>query len=165
MEFVFDKEKNKEKIESFKMFIMDHKNTQGALMPVLQEAQEVFGFLPLEILQLISRLLSIPMAEIYGVATFYSQFSFIPKGENVISICLGTACYVKGAQAILEEFENTLGIKSGNTTPDLKFSINSTRCIGECSLAPVITINEDTYAKVTKNQVKSLIEKYGNEVQ
>ena len=99
------------------------------------------------------------------MATFYSQFSFIPKGENVISICLGTACYVKGAQAILEEFENTLGIKSGSTTPDLKFSINSTRCIGECSLAPVITINEDTYAKVTKNQVKSLIEKYGNEVQ
>lgn len=165
MEFVFDKEKNKEKIESFKMFIRDHKNTQGALMPVLQEAQGVFGFLPLEILQMISRLLNIPMAEIYGVATFYSQFSFIPKGENTISVCLGTACYVKGAQAILEEIENTLGIKSGSTTPDLKFSINSTRCIGECSLAPVITINEDTYAKVTKNQVKSLIEKYGNEVE
>lgn len=164
MEFVFDKEKNKEKIESFKMFIQDYKNTPGALMPILQEAQEVFGYLPLEILQLISRLLNIPMSEIYGVATFYSQFSFIPKGENIISVCLGTACYVKGAQAILEEIENVLGIKAGNTTPDLKFSISSTRCVGECSLAPVITINEDIYAKVTKDKIKELIEKYRNEV-
>lgn len=164
MEFVFDKEKNKEKIEKFKMFIQEHKNTPGALMPVLQEAQESFGFLPLEILQLISRQLNIPMSEIYGVATFYSQFSFIPKGENIISVCLGTACYVKGAQAILEEIENTLNIKAGETTPDLKFTINSTRCVGECSLAPVITINENIYAKVTKSEIKGLIEKYGNEV-
>lgn len=164
MEFIFDKEKNKEKIESFKMFIQGHKDTPGALMPVLQEAQEVFGYLPLEILQLISRLLNIPMSEIYGVATFYSQFSFIPKGENIISVCLGTACYVKGAQAILEEIESVLGIKAGETTSDLKFSINSTRCVGECSLAPVITINEDIYAKVTKDKVKELIEKYRNEV-
>lgn len=164
MEFVFDIEKNKEEIENFKMFIQDHKDTPGALMPVLQEAQEVFGFLPLEILQIISRQLNIPMSEIYGVATFYSQFTFIPKGENVISVCLGTACYVKGAQAILEEIERVLEIKSGSTTPDLKFSINSTRCVGECSLAPVITINEDIYAKVTKDKVKELIEKYRNEV-
>lgn len=164
MEFVFDKEKNKEKIESFKMFIQDHKETPGALMPVLQEAQEVFGYLPREIMQLISRTLKIPMAEIYGVATFYSQFSFIPKGKNIISVCLGTACYVKGAQAILEEIEAVLGIKAGSTTPDLKFSIDSTRCVGDCSLAPVIVINEDVYAKVTKNKVKELIEKYRNEV-
>jgi len=164
MEFVFDKEKNKEKIESFKMFIQDHKDTPGVLMPVLQEAQEVFGYLPREIMQLISRSLKIPMAEIYGVATFYSQFSFIPKGKNIISVCLGTACYVKGAQAILEESEAVLGIKAGNTTPDLKFSIDSTRCVGDCSLAPVIVINEDVYAKVTKNKVKELIEKYRNEV-
>lgn len=164
MEFVFDKEKNKEKIESFKMFITEHKNTQGALMPVLQEAQAAFGYLPLEVLQLISKQLKIPMAEIYGVATFYAQFSFIPKGENIISVCLGTACYVKGSQDILQEIENVLGIKTGETTPDIKFSINSTRCVGECSLAPVITVNEDIYAKVTKNEVKSIIEKYKNEV-
>lgn len=164
MEFVFDKEKNKEKIESFKMFMQDNKDTPGPLMPVLQEAQETFGYLPLEIMQLISRTLKIPMAEIYGVATFYSQFTFIPKGKNIISVCLGTACYVKGAQAILEEIENTLGIKAGNTTPDLKFSIDSTRCVGDCSLAPVIVINEDVYAKVTKDKVKALIEKYRNEV-
>lgn len=164
MEFVFDKEKNKEKIESFKMFMQYHKDTSGPLMPVLQEAQETFGYLPLEILQLISKYLKIPMAEIYGVATFYSQFTFIPKGENIISVCLGTACYVKGAQAILEEIENILGIKAGNTTPDLKFSIDSTRCVGDCSLAPVIVINEDVYAKVTKDKIKALIEKYRNEV-
>lgn len=164
MEFVFDKEKNKEKIENFRMFIQDHKETSGALMPVLQEAQNVFGYLPLEILQTISRLLNIPMAEIYGVATFYSQFSFVPKGENIISICLGTACYVKGAQAILEELESQLGIKAGYTTPDLQFSINSTRCVGDCSLAPVILINEDIYPKIAKDQVKGIIEKYRSEV-
>lgn len=164
MEFVFDKEKNKEKIDNFKMFMEDHKETSGVLMPVLQEAQNVFGYLPLEILQMISRTLNIPMAEIYGVATFYSQFSFVPKGENIISICLGTACYVKGAQAILEELESQLGIKAGYTTPDLQFSINSTRCVGDCSLAPVIVINEDIYPKIAKDQVKGIIEKYRSEV-
>ncbi len=164
MEFVFDKEKNKEKIESFKMFIQDHKDTSGVLMPVLQEAQNVFGYLPLEILQMISRMTNIPMAEIYGVATFYSQFSFVPKGENIISICLGTACYVKGAQTILEEIETQLGIKAGYTTPDLQFSINSTRCVGDCSLAPVIVINEDIYPRVTKDEIKGLIDKYRSEV-
>jgi len=164
MEFKFDKEKNKEKIEDFKLFIQELKETQGALMPVLQEAQGIFGYLPLEILQLISRLLNIPMAEIYGVATFYSQFSFIPKGENIISVCLGTACYVKGAQAILEEIESLLGIKAGFTTSDLKFSITSTRCVGDCSLAPVIVINEDVYPRMQKNAVKEVIQKYRSEV-
>lgn len=164
MEFKFDIEKNKAKIEEFKLFIHDHMETQGVLMPVLQEAQNIFGYLPLEMLQMISRMLNIPMAEIYGVATFYSQFSFIPKGENTISVCLGTACYVKGAQAILEEIENQLGIKAGYTTPDLKFSINSTRCVGDCSLAPVIVVNEDIYPKITKDRIKEVIEKYRSEV-
>lgn len=164
MEFKFDKEKNKDKIEAFKMFMKGHKGTKGVLMPVLQEAQGVFGYLPIEILQLISRQLNIPMSEIYGVATFYSQFSFIPKGENIISVCLGTACYVKGAQAILEEIEDQLGIKAGFTTPDLKFSITSTRCIGDCSLAPVIIINEDIYPKIQKEKVNEILEKYKSEV-
>lgn len=113
---------------------------------------------------MISRTLNIPMAEIYGVATFYSQFSFIPKGENIISVCLGTACYVKGAQTILEEIESQLGIKAGYTTPDLKFSINSTRCVGDCSLAPVIVINEDIYPKIAKDKIQELIQKYRSEV-
>lgn len=164
MEFKFDKEKNKEKIESFRQFIEDHRDTQGVLMPVLQEAQNVFGYLPLEILQMISRMLQIPMSEIYGVATFYAQFSFIPKGENIISVCLGTACYVKGAQEILGEIENQLGIKAGYTTPDLKFSINSTRCVGDCSMAPVILVNEDIYPRIKKDEVKEVLAKYRSEV-
>jgi NADH:ubiquinone oxidoreductase subunit E len=113
---------------------------------------------------MISKILFVPMSEIYGVATFYSQFSFIPKGDNIISICLGTACYVKGATIILEEIENQLGIKAGNTTPDLKFSIDSTRCLGDCSLAPVILINENVYAKVKKENVKEILQKYRDEV-
>jgi len=164
MEFKFDKEKNKDKIDEFKLFVQENKDNPGALMPVLQEAQGIFGYLPLEILQLISRLLNIPMAEIYGVATFYSQFSFIPKGRNKISVCLGTACYVKGAQAILEEIEGQLGIKAGYTTPDLEFSITSTRCVGDCSLAPVILINEDVYPRIQKDEVKEVIKKYRSEV-
>lgn len=160
MEFVFDTEKNKEKIDAFKSFIEDNKDTQGALMPVLQEAQVVFGYLPLEIMQMISRTLKVPMSEIYGVATFYSQFSFIPKGENIISICLGTACYVKGAETILEELENQLGIKAGETSSDLQFSIDSTRCIGDCSLAPVILVNEDIYPRIKKEDVKEVLQKY-----
>lgn len=161
MEFKFDLEKNKEKINDFRVFIHDHKETPGALMPVLQEAQEVFGYLPLEVLEMISRGLNVPMAEVYGVATFYSQFSFIPKGENKISLCLGTACYVKGAQEILEEIENILGIKSGETTSDLKFSIAATRCLGDCSLAPVMMINdEDVYARLKKEDIKGILEKY-----
>ncbi|MDF2676834.1 MAG: hydC [Bacillota bacterium] len=164
MEFSFDKEKNKEKIEIFRMFVEQNKEDKGALMPVLQEAQIIFGYLPLEMLQMISKILFVPMSEIYGVATFYSQFSFIPKGDNIISICLGTACYVKGATIILEEIENQLGIKAGNTTPDLKFSIDSTRCLGDCSLAPVILINENVYAKVKKENVKEILQKYRDEV-
>lgn len=160
MEFIFDMDKNKDKIDSFKVFIKEHEHKQGALMQVLQEAQNTFGYLPLEMLELTSKGLNIPMAEIYGVATFYSQFSFIPNGENNISVCLGTACYVKGAQAILEEIESNLGISQGGTTPDMKFSIHPTRCVGDCSLAPVIIINEDVYPKVKKDDIKSILNKY-----
>ncbi len=160
MEFVFDMEKNKDKIDNFKVFIREHEDKLGALMQVLQEAQNSFGYLPIEMLEVTSKGLNIPMAEIYGVATFYSQFSFIPKGDNNISVCLGTACYVKGAQAILEEIEDTLGIKQGGTTTDMKFSINPTRCVGDCSLAPVILINEDVYPRVKKSEIKNILLKY-----
>ena len=160
MEFVFDMEENKDKIDNFEVFIREHEDKLGSLMQVLQEAQNSFGYLPMEMLELTSKGLKIPMAEIYGVATFYSQFSFIPKGENNIHVCLGTACYVKGAQAILEEIESTLGIKQGGTTTDMKFSINPTRCIGDCSLAPVILINEDVYPRVKTDDIKKILEKY-----
>lgn len=160
MEFKFDMEKNKDKIQEFKMFIHEHEDKPGALMPVLQEAQEVFGYLPVEILEIISKGLSIPMAEVYGVVTFYSQFSLIPKGEYTIGICLGTACYVRGAKDLLDETEEILGIKAGATTPDLKFSIDATRCIGACGLAPVITVNDDVYGRLKKGDMKAIIDKY-----
>ena len=160
MEFAFDMKENKKGIEEFEDFIQENKEKSGALMPIMQEAQEKFGYLPIEILQLISKRLKVSLAEIYGVATFYSQFSFIPIGENKINVCLGTACYVKGAQDILEEIEDDLGIKQGETTPDLKFSIIESRCLGDCSLAPVFTVNEDVYPNVTRKDIKGILEKY-----
>ena len=160
MEFEFDIEENKEQIIAFKKFIDSKKNTPGPLMPLLQQAQEDFGYLPKEILEIISRKTSIPMAEIYGVATFYSQFSFVPQGKNKISVCMGTACYVKGAQEILEEIETQLGVKSGETTVDEVYSIASARCVGDCSIAPVILVNEDVYAKVKKDDIKDILAKY-----
>lgn len=160
MEFTFDLEENKEKIKEFKIFINENKEKQGALMPVLQEAQGKFGYLPIEILRIVSKDLGIPLAEIYGVTTFYSQFTFIPKGENDISVCLGTACYVKGAEKIMAELEKVLNVQSGGTTTDLKFSITPTRCIGACGLAPVININEDTYGQLKPEDIKGIIEKY-----
>ena len=104
--------------------------------------------------------LDIPVSEVYGVATFYSQFSLRPKGENVVSVCTGTACYVKGAQAVLEEVENVLGIKAGETTKDGKFTIQDTRCLGCCGLAPVMVINEDVYGRLTPADIKGIFEKY-----
>ncbi|WP_422485571.1 NAD(P)H-dependent oxidoreductase subunit E [Gudongella sp. DL1XJH-153] len=160
MEFKFDKEENKEQIVAFMRFLDSKKNTPGPLMPSLQHAQEVFGYLPKEVLEIISKELSIPMAEIYGVATFYSQFSFVPTGKNKISVCMGTACYVKGAQSILEEIESQLGIESGETTVDEVFSIAAARCVGDCSIAPVILVNEDVYAKVKKDDITEILAKY-----
>lgn len=161
MEFVFDMEANKEKIEELNSFIDENKDKSGVLMPVMQEVQNKFGYLPKEILSLVSDRLNIPLAEIYGVATFYSQFTFIPMGENKISVCLGTACYVKGAQGILEEIQKNLGLENGiNTTQDLKFSIVEARCLGDCSLAPVFTVNEDVYPNVTKKDIKKILKNY-----
>lgn len=160
MEYKFDLEKNEVLLKEFKAFLSEIKKNNGALMPALQKAQELFNYLPKEVLKLISDELNIPLAEIYGVATFYSQFSFIPKGENQINVCLGTACYVKGAQSILEEFEKELGIKQGETTSDLKFSIGQARCLGDCSKAPVVMINSDIFPLVKKKDVKKILDNY-----
>lgn len=160
MEFVFDMEENKDKLEELMSFIYENKEKSGVLMPVLQETQMKFGYLPKEVLEIISKELKTPLAEIYGVCTFYSQFSFIPKGKNIISVCLGTACYVKGAEKILEEVKSVLGIDTGGTTEDLKFSIASTRCIGACGLAPVMSINEEIYGNLKVEDIKGILEKY-----
>ena len=160
MEFVFDWEANEENIRELKIFIKENKGKKGALMAVLHKAQDLFGYLPIEVQRMISEELRIPLSEIYGVATFYSQFTLIPKGENVINVCLGTACYVKGAQQIIDKLEELLKIKSGQTTPDRKFSIDTTRCIGACGLAPVIAINGEVYGNITADDVEGIIEKY-----
>lgn len=160
MEFKFNWEGNKDRIDKLTRFMEANKEKKGVLMLVLQEAQELFGYLPKEILELISTNLKIPLSEIYGVATFYSQFSLIPKGEYVIGVCLGTACYVKGGQQILNKLEDILGITVGQTTPDEKFSIDGTRCLGACGLAPVMMINGETYGRLNVDSIEEIINKY-----
>lgn len=140
--------------------IARHRDQPGGLMPILQEAQGIYGYLPIEVQTMIADGLGISLSEVYGVATFYSQFSLSPKGEHRISVCLGTACYVKGSDKILEAVEKRLGIKSGECTPDGMFSIDSCRCVGACGLAPVMMVDEDVYGKVTPEQVDGIIDSY-----
>lgn len=140
--------------------IARHKDEQGAVMPVLQEAQEIFGYLPEEAQILVAEGLDVPLSEVYGVSTFYSQFALNPKGRYQVSVCLGTACYVKGAADILAAVEQKLGCKSGSVTPDGKFSVDSTRCIGACGLAPVMMVNNDVYGRLTPDQVGPILDKY-----
>lgn len=153
-------EQDQLKMQELKQFIEAHKNDKGPLMPVMQKAQDIFGYLSLEIQSVIAEGLGIPVSEVYGVATFYSQFSLEPKGEYTISVCTGTACYVKGAQAVLDEIEKNLGIACGKTTPDGKFTLEATRCIGCCGLAPVLTINGDVYGRLAPADVHEILEKY-----
>ena len=126
----------------------------------MQKAQELFGYLSLETMQLISDRLDVPVSEIYGIATFYALFSLTPKGDNVISVCTGTACYVKGAAAVLDAVKKQLGIEAGETTPDGKFSIQDTRCLGCCGLAPVMTVDGEVYGRLTPADVKDILAKY-----
>jgi NADH:ubiquinone oxidoreductase subunit E len=150
----------KEKLSKLEHIINEHKNMQGPLMPVLNETQELFGYLPEEAQKLISAALNISMAEIYGVATFYSRFTLQPRGKHTIGVCLGTACYVKNAQAILDKIKNEIKIGAGETTPDGLFTLEATRCIGCCGLAPVMTVGEDVYGKLVPEDVLDIIKKY-----
>ena len=133
---------------------------RGALMPVLHAAQNSDGYLPSEVQSVIAEELNIPLAEVYGVATFYSQFSLTPKGKHKISICLGTACYVKGSDKILEAVEHELRVRCGECTPDKKFSIESCRCVGACGLAPVMIIDGEVYGRLKPDDVKGILDKY-----
>ena len=140
--------------------IAAHKGQPGATMPVLQAAQDIFGYLPEEVQIMIAEGLDIPLSEVYGVVSFYAQFSVNPKGTYRISVCLGTACYVKGAGDILQAVQQKLGITSGGITPDGKFSLDACRCIGACGLAPVMMINDDVYGRLTPDQVAGILDSY-----
>ena len=154
------KEQIAAKTEELENYITEMKDVQGCLIPIMQKAQELFGYLSLETMQLISDRLDVPVSEIYGIATFYALFSLTPKGDNVISVCTGTACYVKGAAAVLDAVNKQLGIEAGETTPDGKFSIQDTRCLGCCGLAPVMTVDGDVYGRLTPADVKDILAKY-----
>lgn len=143
-----------------KEVIARHKDERGATIPVLHEAQEIYGYLPIEVQEIISEGLGVPLAEIYGIVTFYTQFSLNPKGEYQIGVCLGTACYVKGSGDILEKIKEKLGIDVGQCTPDGKFSLDATRCIGACGLAPVMTVNDDVHGRLTVDDVDDILAKY-----
>lgn len=136
------------------------KDQQGALMPILQKAQDIYGYLPIEVQTIISNETGIPLEKIYGVVTFYSQFSLYPKGKYNISVCLGTACYVKGSGDLFTRLKERLGIEGGQTTSDGKFSLTDCRCIGACGLAPVLTVNEDVYGRLTVDDIDGIIAKY-----
>ena len=142
--------------------IAEHKDQDGAVIPVLHKAQEIYGYLPIEVQEMISEGLDVPLAEIYGIVTFYTQFSLNPKGKYHISVCLGTACYVKGSGDILDKIKEILGIEVGECTPDGLFSIEATRCIGACGLAPVLTVNDDVYGRLVVDDVEGIIAKYKN---
>ena len=141
-------------------FIAQQKGQPGSVMPVLQKTQAIFGYLPEEALIMVAKGLDVPLSELYSVGSFYAQFSFNPKGEHQVAVCLGTACYVKGAQEVLEAVEKKLGVMSGSISPDGKFSVDATRCIGACGLAPVMTVDGEVYGRLTPDQVDPILDKY-----
>ena len=140
--------------------IDEYKGTPGALMPVLQKAQDIYGYLPIEVQKIIATRMGVSLEEVFGVSSFYSQFVLNPKGEIAIAVCLGTACYVKGSGDILNKITDILGLPAGATTPDGKYSLEATRCIGACGLAPVLTINNEVYGKLQASDMAKILEKY-----
>jgi NADP-reducing hydrogenase subunit HndA len=140
--------------------IEKYDGVKGAMMPILQEAQEIYGYLPIEVQRIIAEKTGTPLEEIYGVASFYAQFKFNPNGEVAVAVCLGTACYVKGSGDIIQEFSDRLGLPVGSTSPDGKYSLEATRCIGACGLAPVLTVNGEVYGRLTKADVPGILAKY-----
>ena len=146
--------------EQLDAVIAELKGTPGALMPVLQKAQDIYGYLPIEVQRMIALKMGVSIEEVYGVSTFYSQFVLNPKGDVSIAVCLGTACYVKGSGDILDKITQILGLPAGSTTPDGKYSLEATRCIGACGLAPVLTINNEVYGRLVPADMDKILEKY-----
>lgn len=151
-----------EKFNDLEQFINNLPDKKGALIAVLHRAQHLFGYLPQEVQLFIGEKLDIPASKIYGVVSFYSFFNMEPKGDYQINVCLGTACFVRGADKVMEELEKELGIKAGETTADGKFSLDGLRCVGACGLAPVVMVNDKVYGRITKDDVKGIVDEYKN---
>jgi NADH-quinone oxidoreductase subunit E len=137
--------------------LASHTGEKAELIPILQQVQKVLGYLPEEAMSQIARFVDVPECTVYGVATFYAQFKFVPLGRNVIKVCRGTGCYVRGAPRILDEIEKLLGIKDGETTPDMEYTLETVACFGSCALAPVMVINDRVYGRMTPDKVKQIL--------
>ena len=155
---VFDGTREQE--EKLASLIAEYKNVEGNLMPVLQGAQDIYGYLPIEVQKKIAEGLGLSLSEVYGAVSFYSQFALNPKGKVAISVCLGTACYVKGSGDIYNALMEKLGIVGGECTPDGKFSLDACRCVGACGLAPVMMINDEVYGRLTVDDLDDILAKY-----
>lgn len=146
-----------DKINELIQICKTHNNEPGELINILHKAQGIFGYLPAEVQQIVARQLQIPVSKVYGVVTFYSFFTMTPKGEHPVSVCMGTACYVRGAEKVLDEFKRVLKINVGETTADGKYSLSSLRCVGACGLAPVVLIGEKVYGRVVPGEVEKIL--------
>ena len=143
-----------------KAVIAEHCHDKSNVMVVMQKAQDIYGYLPIEVQEMIADGMGVPLEKVYGVATFYAQFALSPKGQYNISVCLGTACYVKGSQKVLDKLSEVLNVPVGGTTPDGRFTLQATRCLGACGLAPVMTINDEVYGRLTPDAIPDIIAKY-----
>lgn len=148
------------KFEELKTYIDGMKHSPGPLMPIMQKAQDIFGYLPIEVQDFIAEELGIPMIDVYGVATFYAQFAIEKKGENIIGACMGTACYVRGAEKVLEKLKSELNVEVGKTTKDGKFTLEATRCLGCCGLAPVMMIQDQVFGRLTADEIPGILKKF-----
>ena len=149
-----------ENFKKLQQIIDEYKGKPGSLIPIMQKAQDIFGYLPMKVQQYIADELNVPLQNIYGISTFYAQFTLEPKGEHSIGLCMGTACYVRGAQLVLDKIQEQLGISMGETTKDRKFTLVATRCLGCCGLAPVMMIDDDVYGRLTPDKIPEILKKY-----
>jgi len=153
-------ELRQEDVNKIREICASFNNDPQELINVLHKCQEHFGYLPAEVQEVVSNVLVVPVAKVYGVVTFYSFFTMTPKGKHPISICMGTACYVRGAEKVLDEFKKELGLQVGQTTTDGKFSLSSLRCVGACGLAPVVMVGDKTYGRVAPDDVRNILKEY-----
>lgn len=149
-----------ENFDKLQQVIDEYKGKSGAVIPIMQKAQDIFGYLPYKVQNYIAEELKVPLQNIYGIATFYGQFTLEPLGKHSIGLCMGTACYVRGAQLVLDEIQGKLGITMGETTEDGKFTLVATRCLGCCGLAPVMMIDDDVYGRLKPDMITEILEKY-----